>query len=121
MSATTALLLKELKAARLAIRKMKAECNAHDEGFEIGKAALKRINSTLNDFRQPIASPISIHPHNTCRKCGGEMHEGVATQQTFTGMLDFPGDKHPCTLSPGGKGGIIPCMKCVDCGWSVTK
>lgn len=48
-------LLKELKAARLAIRKMKAECNEHDEGFAIGKAALKRINSTLNEFRQPVA------------------------------------------------------------------
>lgn len=51
-------LLKELKAARLAIRKMKAECNKHDEGFEIGKAALKRINSTLNELRQPVGQQI---------------------------------------------------------------
>lgn len=51
-------LLKELRAARRAIQKMKAECNEFDEGFAIGKAALKRINSTLNDFRRPVAEQL---------------------------------------------------------------
>lgn len=56
----------------------------------------------------------------TCKKCGGEMREGVAIKQTYTGMPDFPGDKYPVTMSPGGKGKIIPCLKCADCGWSMT-
>lgn len=48
-------LLKELKAARLAIRKMKDECNQFDEGFTVGKEALRRINAVLKDYRQPVA------------------------------------------------------------------
>jgi len=54
MTKEEANLLKELKAARLAIKKMKAECNRYDEGFAIGKAALRRINSVLKDYRQPV-------------------------------------------------------------------
>lgn len=58
---------------------------------------------------------------DTCRKCGGEMRAGVAMGQTVTGMPDLIGSDEVCTVSPGGSGKIISCMKCVDCGWSVTK
>lgn len=59
MTKTEELLLKELKAARLAIQKMKSEFNQFDEGFAIGKVALARANRTLKGFRQPVALPIS--------------------------------------------------------------
>lgn len=55
MTKTEKLLLKELKVARTAINKMKAECNQFDEGFTIGKAALKRIKGVLKDFKPPVA------------------------------------------------------------------
>lgn len=59
---------------------------------------------------------------DTCRKCGGPMVPGIATGQTFTpGTPDFPGDKTACTVSAGGPGVLIDCMKCETCGWSVTK
>jgi hypothetical protein len=55
-----------------------------------------------------------------CRKCGGNMVAGKAIQQTLTGTPDFPGDTTAVTLSPGGSGKLIDCMKCDKCGWSVT-
>ena len=54
-----------------------------------------------------------------CRKCGGKMKKGKATGQTMVGTPDFVGGE-VCTVSPGGTGKLIDCMKCVDCGWSVT-
>lgn len=48
-------LVKELRAARLAIKKMKASCNKFDEAFEIGAKAIGRANMVLNQFRQPVA------------------------------------------------------------------
>ena len=57
-----------------------------------------------------------------CRKCGAQMHEGKATQQTFVaGIKDFPSDDYASTYSAGGAGVIIECMKCPSCGYSVTK
>ena len=54
-----------------------------------------------------------------CRRCGGEMRPGKAMQQTFTGAPDFPG-KDVVTLSPGGPGVLVDCLKCSQCGHSVT-
>lgn len=61
-----------------------------------------------------------------CKKCGALMRHGLAIQQTYTaGEPDFPGDHNDpnaiVTLSPGGPGKLITCLKCPQCGWSVTK
>ena len=49
------------------------------------------------------------------------MHPGKAIAQTFTaGTPDFPGDTHASTFSAGGPGVMVDCLKCGDCGWSVT-
>lgn len=48
-----------------------------------------------------------------CRKCGGAMKPGIATEQT-TSISDEG------TCSTGGPGRVIDCMKCSACGWSVT-
>lgn len=55
-----------------------------------------------------------------CRKCDGQMRRGLALAQTFSGVPDFPGDTHGITMSPGGQGQLVDCLKCLDCGWSVT-
>jgi hypothetical protein len=55
MTKTEESLLKELRAARTAIRKMKFNCNHFDEGYEIGASALKRLNGVIKEYRQPVA------------------------------------------------------------------
>jgi len=47
MGLTNEQLLNELKAARLAIRQMKAGSNEFDEAFAIGRSALRRINNAI--------------------------------------------------------------------------
>lgn len=41
-------------------------------------------------------------------------------QQTFRGIGDFYDDDQVVTVSPGGGGRIAECMKCEECGWSIT-
>lgn len=56
-----------------------------------------------------------------CKKpnCSGSMQPGKAIQETFTGSSDFPGGE-VITLSAGGPGKLIDCLKCNVCGYSVT-
>ena len=54
-----------------------------------------------------------------CKPCGGEMKPGQAIAETLTGVPDFP-DGEVCTVSAGGPGRLIDCLKCSACGWSVT-
>lgn len=65
-----------------------------------------------------------MQTENRCRRCYAEMKPGKAIQQTFTaGMPDFPGDpagSRGVTMSAGGPGRLVDCMKCSACGWSVT-
>ena len=57
-----------------------------------------------------------------CKHCNGDMKPGKALQSTFnSGMPDFPGDKNVVTLSPGGPGKLIDCLKCSNCGWSMAE
>lgn len=54
-----------------------------------------------------------------CKKCGGEMKQGKALMQTVSGSPDFSGGEI-VTLSPGGPGKLIDCVKCGDCGHSIS-
>lgn len=57
-----------------------------------------------------------------CRKCGARMKPGKALAQTVTGGApDFEGDERASTFSAGGPGHLIDCLKCPECGWSVTE
>jgi hypothetical protein len=57
-----------------------------------------------------------------CNKCNVPMGQGIATQQTYVGgMPDFAGDRHSSTFSAGGTGKVINCLKCPECGRSVTE
>lgn len=55
-----------------------------------------------------------------CKKCGGEMKLGKAIMDTPTGIPDFIGSKEVVTMSPGGQGKLIDCLKCSSCGYSTT-
>lgn len=58
-----------------------------------------------------------------CPKCNVPLAPGKAIRQTWTaGAPDFIGDANPSiqTMSPGGPGKLIDCLKCPDCGWSTT-
>lgn len=54
-----------------------------------------------------------------CRRCGGKMKPSQAIGQTWTGLPDFPGGD-VVTLSPGGPGRLIDCLKCEKCGHSIS-
>lgn len=69
------------------------------------------------DTRLP---PGTVRLCGPCPKCAGLMSPGQAIQQTYTGIPDFPGDPTPVTVSPGGPGKLVDCLKCVKCGHSVT-
>lgn len=59
------------------------------------------------------------HAVEGCKRCGGEMRLGKAIAQTYTGTPDFTGCE-VVTMSPGGSGAMVECMKCSECGYSVT-
>lgn len=54
-----------------------------------------------------------------CRKCAGDMKPGKAIQETYTGAPDFIGGA-VVTMSPGGPGRLVDCLKCSICGWSIS-
>lgn len=56
-----------------------------------------------------------------CKKCGGELRPSKAIVCKTTGMADFAGDTHACTVSPDPRQPVlVDCLKCTKCGWSVT-
>lgn len=52
-------------------------------------------------------------------KCNGDMKPSKAIEQTHTGCSDFIGGT-VVTMSPGGPGRLVECLKCSICGWSVS-
>ena len=61
---------------------------------------------------------LSLSVKRICNRCGGEMKPGQALESTLVGEPDDLGGV--VTVSPGGPGKLVPCMKCAECGWSVT-
>lgn len=71
----------------------------------------------MKSLEEPCASP------QRCRKCNGEMKPSKALDNTLLGFPDFLGDtgfEAGCTVSKSGPPKMIDCMKCAECGWSVT-
>lgn len=62
----------------------------------------------------------AVAMHATCRRCGGIMRPGKAMGQTVTGLPDFAGDNVAVTVSPGGPGRLLDCLKCEACGHSIS-
>jgi len=60
--------------------------------------------------------------YTKCKKCGGTLKQSKALKQTYKISTDFIGDcpGQGCTVSFGGPGELQDCLKCEDCGWSMT-
>lgn len=52
-----------------------------------------------------------------CKKCYVPLERGQAMVSTWVGAPDFPGGA-VVTLSPGGPGKLVDCLKCPKCGFS---
>jgi ssDNA-binding Zn-finger/Zn-ribbon topoisomerase 1 len=57
----------------------------------------------------------------TCKECKCEMVAGKALVDKLSGIPDFIGDDYVCTVSASGKADLVDCLKCPECGYSVTK
>lgn len=66
--------------------------------------------------RGALPAPV---PPGSCYKCNVPLVAGKAMESTLTGIPDFPGDPYPVTVSPGGPGRLVDCLKCSECGHSV--
>jgi hypothetical protein len=73
----------------------------------------------MSDNTAPVQPKLEQRIREACRKCGAPMQPGVAFAQTYSGSGDF-GRDDVVTMSPGGPGRLIECLKCSGCGWSVT-
>lgn len=57
---------------------------------------------------------------SSCPRCGVKLSVGKAIQSTFAGGIpDFIGGS-VVTVSLGGPGKIVSCLKCSECGYSIT-
>lgn len=91
----------------------------HTEEHQRLMAAERKTADDAMDLVIALASGQQREPH--CAKCTGAMKPGIAIAQTYSsGAPDFPGDNVGVTMSPGGPGALMDCMKCEACGWSVT-
>ena len=130
---TTRLELQEAFAAGMSCRP--ASVRHPPNLIEAAEAVLGRWNSPkwawaeqghtadlMHALRRALdAQPVKPDPAS-CKKCAGQMKAGLAIEQTFkAGLPDFPGsDTRGITISPGGPGNLVQCLKCEVCGWSVT-
>lgn len=66
----------------------------------------------------------AIFRRDRCPKCNGEMQDGIALRESWTGSPDFPGEtgvEPGCTINPVWTGETETCRKCRNCGYSTTK
>lgn len=57
-----------------------------------------------------------------CKRCAGALVAGRAIAQTYvSGVEDFASDEYAITFSAGGPGELVACLKCAECGWSMTQ
>lgn len=117
-------------------RQMRARMNRQTEELEAATKLANAMAAVLIELRD-----IVTHEHESkeafvarvrailgkdpdlrlCKRCGGIMRPGIAMGQTWSaGIPDFPGQDTCVTMSPGGPGRVIDCMKCEACGWSQT-
>ncbi|HLP99189.1 MAG TPA: hypothetical protein VK149_12175 [Sideroxyarcus sp.] len=129
-----AALLGEIDRLRSAIQQTLDENGHLADGENCTLIVLKRaVGEWMEARNAPVTGMFGIAERNAlikaenalerafdihaCKRCGGAMQAGQAIAQTFAGSHDL-GDV--CTLSPGGSGKLVECMKCKQCGWSVT-
>ena len=74
---------------------------------------------SMPDIVEAGIKEVQKQMRENCRKCDGKMLPGKALKETLAGLSDFPGGE-VVTVSPGGAGNLVDCLKCTQCGWSVT-
>lgn len=105
-----------ISTALLAIDKIEAALTAappaqQGDEFERGRQLGMQQERALWEL---AASTQEIESaQQTCRKCGGQMSPGKAIAQTFDCSDEG-------TMSPGGPGKLVDCLKCEACGASTT-
>lgn len=105
---------------------VQALCDAYDEGREQGRreglekaAEIQEERSRNRHGYDKYSDAEAIRAEKgTCRRCGGEMKPSKAIENTYTGTPDFP-DGDVVTISLGGPGKLVDCLKCRQCGHSV--
>jgi len=116
----------ELRMARDEIHRLKLENStlkiAVGEWIDAGNAPVTSMFGLAERDTLKKAENVLEHTFDMliCKKCGGDMADGQAIEQTMVGMPDFAGDKCAVTVSLGGAGRLVECKKCKDCGWSTT-
>lgn len=117
-------------------RQMRARMNRQAEELEAANKRANAMAAVLIELRDTVTHEheskeafiarvraiLSADPDlRLCKRCGGIMRPGIAMGQTWSaGIPDFPGQDVCITMSPGGPGRVIDCMKCEACGWSQT-
>ena len=81
--------------------------------------SLRYEGVSMSDIVEAGIKEVQKQMRETCKQCGGKMLPGKAIKETLTGMADFSGGE-VVTVSPSGAGKLIDCLKCTQCGWSVT-
>ena len=77
---------------------------------------------SIADFIYKNAFDAEKKKLSTCKKCNGEMKPSKAIVCRATGKSDFIGDGEAVTMSLDPKQPVlVDCLKCVACGWSVSK
>ena len=61
-----------------------------------------------------------IFSKNKCPKCFSEMKPSKALLDILEGIPDFIGTTEVCTVSACGKAKLINCLKCTECGFSIS-
>ena len=93
--------------------------NDRPQFVEAIKLALKHHDSQEHRFH--ILNLVKrLNIKEICCKCGGNIQEGQALDNTWVGSDDFGGDagQPGTTMSKIGTPVLVKCMKCKSCGHS---
>jgi hypothetical protein len=93
------------------------------EGYSISGYVLRNDDGEAAIVEHGVTRKLTLdemfnvmHPKLACPKCGGAMRDGIM-EQTWIGEEDLGGIP---TMSPGGPGLVVECLKCIKCGHSVV-
>lgn len=69
--------------------------------------------------RAELLHRAAVRAEMVCKRCGTRLKPGLAMLPVVGGTPDFIGDDAVVTVSVVGSR-LGKCLKCPDCGWSVT-
>lgn len=106
-------------------RELKKSVTYNNEGIEMpADYSFATVNSYVHAVGRQYEELEALCLGMACEidrlkaRCAHEMESGLALENTMTGVPDFP-DGDVVTVSYGGPGKLVECMKCVKCGYTV--